>query len=62
MLGVVSSSIALGEPFGWREVVALVLVVGAVALVLLQPQPSAASSDSAPGAAPSPTAATGRAE
>jgi len=60
VLGVVSSSIALGEPFGWREVAALVLVVGAVALVLLQPQPAPLAAAAGPAAAP--TAATGRSE
>jgi drug/metabolite transporter (DMT)-like permease len=48
IVGVASSSLFLGEPFGWREAAALVLVVGAVALVLLQaPEPS----DAAPSAA-----------
>jgi drug/metabolite transporter (DMT)-like permease len=37
IVGIASSSLFLGEPFGWREVAALVLVVGAVALVLIQP-------------------------
>jgi drug/metabolite transporter (DMT)-like permease len=36
-VGVVSASLVLGEPFGWREAAALALVVGAVALVILQP-------------------------
>jgi len=43
IVGVASSSLLLGEPFGWREMTALVLVVGAVALVLVQPQAAAAS-------------------
>lgn len=37
IVGVVSASLVLGEPFGWREAAALTLVVGAVALVILQP-------------------------
>ncbi len=37
IVGVISSSLFLGEPFGWREMSALVLVVGAVALVMIQP-------------------------
>jgi drug/metabolite transporter (DMT)-like permease len=37
IVGVTSSSLLLGEPFGWREMAALVLVVGAVALVMIQP-------------------------
>jgi len=55
IVGVVSSAILLGEPFGWREMAALVLVVGAVALVLLQPAAPAkatAPEPAAPGAAP----------
>jgi drug/metabolite transporter (DMT)-like permease len=54
IVGVTSSSLLLGEPFGWREAAALVLVVGAVALVMLQPpeQP-------APRAAPAGAAARG---
>jgi drug/metabolite transporter (DMT)-like permease len=39
IVGVASASLFLGEPFGWRELAALLLVVGAVALVLLQPAP-----------------------
>jgi drug/metabolite transporter (DMT)-like permease len=42
IVGVTSSSLLLGEPFGWREMAALVLVVGAVALVMIQsPEPAA---------------------
>lgn len=37
IVGVASSSLLLGEPFGWREMAALALVVGAVALVMIQP-------------------------
>lgn len=55
VVGVVSTSLFLGEPFGWREVAALVLVVGAVALVLLQPQPAAART-AANSATPEPAA------
>jgi drug/metabolite transporter (DMT)-like permease len=47
IVGVASSSLFLGEPFGWREVAALVLVVGAVALVLMQP-PERAPANAAP--------------
>jgi drug/metabolite transporter (DMT)-like permease len=38
IVGVVSAALWIGEPLGWRESVALVLVVGAVALVMIQPQ------------------------
>jgi drug/metabolite transporter (DMT)-like permease len=41
IVGVTSSSLLLSEPFGWREMAALVLVVGAVALVMIQPPPRA---------------------
>lgn len=57
IVGASSAALFLGEPFGWREIVALALVVGAVALVLFQPQPAAGR---AAGAAA--TAAPGRAE
>jgi drug/metabolite transporter (DMT)-like permease len=57
IVGVASSSLFLGEPFGWREVAALVLVVGAVALVLIQPPERAAAADAA-----APTAAAARTE
>lgn len=44
VFGVVSGSIFLGEPFGWREVAALAMVGSALALVLivpaLRPQPA----------------------
>lgn len=51
IVGVTSSSLFLGEPFGWREVAALVLVVGAVALVMIQP-PERAQSSATPVGAP----------
>lgn len=53
IVGVASSSLFLGEPFGWREIAALVLVVGAVALVMIQPpeRPAAAPSGNAPAGA-----------
>ena len=37
MIGVSSGALLLGEPFGWREVLALALVLSAIALVLLLP-------------------------
>jgi len=55
IVGLASSSLFLDEPFGWREVSALVLVLGAVALVLIQP----------PGrtqTAPAPVSAAARSE
>ncbi len=53
IVGVGSSSLLLGEPFGWREAVALVLVVGAVALVRIQPLPRPAARGVRAAAAPS---------
>ncbi|HRE19517.1 MAG TPA: EamA family transporter, partial [Rhabdaerophilum sp.] len=53
VMGAVLAVAILGEPFGWREIAALVLVVGAVALVLLQPQPAAEKDVPAEPAAPS---------
>jgi drug/metabolite transporter (DMT)-like permease len=50
IVGVTSSSLLLGEPFGWREMAALVLVVGAVALVMIQP-PERAESGAVPAGA-----------
>lgn len=35
VVGVFSSALLLGEPVGWREITALVLVIGALSLVLL---------------------------
>jgi drug/metabolite transporter (DMT)-like permease len=37
LVGVISSLIVLGEPVGWREVVALVLVTSAIFTVLILP-------------------------
>ena len=34
VIGVVSSAVLLDEPIGWRELVALVLVLSAITLVL----------------------------
>ena len=51
IVGVVSASLLLGEPFGWREIAALVLVVGAVALVLVQAPGPANAANGAPTAA-----------
>jgi drug/metabolite transporter (DMT)-like permease len=51
IVGVTSSSLLLGEPFGWREVAALVLVVGAVALVMIQPPERPAARAAPAGAA-----------
>ena len=41
-IGVVSGAIVLGEPLGWREIGAMALIVPALALVLLGPQPEIA--------------------
>ena len=52
IVGVASSSLLLGEPFGWREMAALALVVGAVALALIQPPERApAAKEAAPAGA-----------
>ncbi|MCW5772185.1 MAG: DMT family transporter [Rhodospirillaceae bacterium] len=48
IVGATSAALLLGEPFGWREMTALLLVVGAVALVLFQPQ-APATATAAPG-------------
>lgn len=37
VIGVAAGAVFLGEPFGWREMVALTSIVGGVALVLLVP-------------------------
>jgi drug/metabolite transporter (DMT)-like permease len=42
VIGMASSAILLGEPIGWREVAALVLVLSAVALVVFRPAPESA--------------------
>ena len=52
IVGVTSSSLFLGEPFGWREMAALVLVVSAVALVLIQPPARAPANAATPIGAP----------
>jgi drug/metabolite transporter (DMT)-like permease len=57
IVGVTSSSLILGEPFGWREMGALVLVVGAVALVMIQPPERARDESPVP-----PTGAPARTE
>jgi len=38
VIGVAAGAVFLSEPFGWREAVALVSIVGGVALVLLAPE------------------------
>ncbi len=35
LIGVISASLTLGEPLGWREGVAMVLVLGGVTLALI---------------------------
>jgi drug/metabolite transporter (DMT)-like permease len=52
IVGVTSSSLFLGEPFGWREMAALILVVSAVALVLIQPPERAPANAATPIGAP----------
>jgi drug/metabolite transporter (DMT)-like permease len=44
VIGMASSALILGEPIGWREMVALALVLSAVAVVIFRaaPQPAAA--------------------
>jgi drug/metabolite transporter (DMT)-like permease len=54
VLAVLSSAVLLGESLGWRELVALALVVSAMALVLVKPDVRRASS-----AAPPPETPTG---
>ena len=39
VIGMASSALVLGEPIGWRELAALALVLGAVALVIFRPAP-----------------------
>jgi len=43
VLGMASSAVFLNEPIGWRELVALALVLCAVALVVFRPQPQRAT-------------------
>ncbi len=38
VIGVAAGAVFLSEPFGWREIVALISIVGGVALVLLVPE------------------------
>ena len=40
VVGVIGGVILLGEPLGWRELAAMVMIVGAIALVLIRPQPA----------------------
>ena len=49
IVGVTSGILVLGEPFGWREGVALSLIVGAVALVLIVPKGDPVAGRRAPG-------------
>ena len=49
VVGVVSGVVALGEPFGLRDLIALALIVGAVALVLLVPPGDPVAGRRAPG-------------
>ena len=49
IVGVVSGVVVLGEPFGLRDLVALALIVGAVALVLLVPAGEPVAGRRAPG-------------
>lgn len=49
IVGVISGVVVLGEAFGLRDLVALVLIVGAVALVLLVPEGEPVAGRRAPG-------------
>ena len=49
VVGVVSGIVVLGEPFGLRDLAALILIVGAVALVLLVPAGEPVAGRRAPG-------------
>lgn len=40
VVGVLGGVVLLGEPLTWREVVAMAMIVGAIALVLFRPQPA----------------------
>lgn len=45
VIATAAGSIFLGEPFGWREAVALVSIVGGVALVMLVPERAPAAAE-----------------
>lgn len=45
VIGMMSSAALLGEPLGWREMAALALVLGAVAIVVFRPAPQPAAPD-----------------
>ena len=49
IVGVASGVAVLGEPFGLRDLIALALIVGAVALVLLVPAGDPVAGRRAPG-------------
>lgn len=49
VVGVASGVVVLGEPFGLRDLIALVLILGAVALVLLVPPGDPVAGRRAPG-------------
>lgn len=59
IIGAVSSAIVLGDPFGWREIAALVMVVAAIALVFYFDKPAGSTPESGPPAAPEPAAEAG---
>jgi drug/metabolite transporter (DMT)-like permease len=40
VVGVIGGVVLLGEPLGWRELAAMIMIVGAIALILLRPQPA----------------------
>ncbi|MGE5146537.1 MAG: DMT family transporter, partial [Candidatus Eiseniibacteriota bacterium] len=40
VVGVLGGVVLLGEALGWREIAAMVMIVGAIALVLIRPQPA----------------------
>jgi drug/metabolite transporter (DMT)-like permease len=40
VVGVLGGVVLLGEALGWRETLAMVMIVGAIALVLFRPQPA----------------------
>jgi drug/metabolite transporter (DMT)-like permease len=40
VVGVLGGVVLLGEPLGWRELAAMAMIVGAIALVLFRPQPA----------------------